>query len=175
MISTFALPAKPSRGLDARSLATRSYVPDLKARVRALLLDDFLRQLLRSIGLLSRLYSLAVTMSHKSSLVQTPNPSHRRRRQPIDSGRWTYGPARLCRLGGCRPHSRSEGNPPSIVTEQASEFFSDHLLQHHFVQAQVSRKTPQTVVLLLQLTQLADLRRHQTIELILPPIRGSAR
>ena len=60
---------------------------------------------------------------------------------------------------------------PEPSCGQASCFFSEHVLQHGLVQAQVSYQLLQLPVLFLQLFQPAYLRHAQAAVLLLPPVK----
>jgi len=56
--------------------------------------------------------------------------------------------------------------------EQASAYFSQHVLEHRLVQTQVRNQTLQIAVLLLENLQPTDLGNAETTELLLPPVGG---
>ena len=69
------------------------------------------------------------------------------------SGSWTGPPSALRRRAARSPAKSSGDRPPAPDAAQASELFSDHLLQHLPVLAQIGHQTLQALILLLQLLQ----------------------
>lgn len=61
-------------------------------------------------------------------------------------------------------------NVPPGAFEPASELLFQHLLQHLFVQTQVSHKFLQALIFILQLPQTPKFRYSQTGEFLLPVI-----
>src|SRR5579859_7085709 len=72
------------------------------------------------------------------------------------------------RLDGSRPSMHRAPHPPTSADDQASKFPAEHILQHGFVQRQISHDLLELAVLLLQLLQPLHLRWHQP-SILLPP------
>src|SRR5579859_122457 len=72
------------------------------------------------------------------------------------------------RLDGSRPSMHRAPHPPTSADDQASKFPAEHILQHGFVQRQISHDLLELAVLLLQLLQPLHLRWHQP-RILLPP------
>src|SRR5579859_102041 len=72
------------------------------------------------------------------------------------------------RLDGSRPSMHRAPHPPTAADDQASKFPAEHILQHGFVQRQISHDLLELAVLLLQLLQPLHLRWHQP-RILLPP------